>query len=309
MKLQALIILAAIVIAVSGETHAASPDPGADKVILVTGVTGTQGGAVARELLARGYEVRGLTRNPESDRARPLSKLGIEMVRGDFDDTESLASAMKDVHGVFAVTDTWEHGYEGEVRHGKHLVDAALAADVQHFVFTSVASADADTGIPHFESKGEIEAYLRGSGIDFSIVRPVEFMDNVRFYREGILAGAYFDPRDSGKSHQWIAASDIGFFVGEAFDNPTEWLGETVEIAGDQLTIAEYVRALSDAVGVQVRYEQISWTDYEQRAGHEMTVMLRWFDNVGYDVDIPALRARYPGLLTYEQFLDRLDWD
>ena len=119
-------------------------------------------------------------------------------------------------------------------------------------MFTSVASADANTGIPHFESKWEIEVYLRDSGIGFSIVRPVEFMDNVRYIRENVLSGAYFDPRESGRSHQWIAVSDIGYFVGEAFYKPEEWLGRTLEIAGDQLTIAEFVDALSNAAGVDV---------------------------------------------------------
>jgi uncharacterized protein YbjT (DUF2867 family) len=309
MKLSTLIILVTALLIGAGGLHAASHQDSVERVILVTGATGTQGGAVARELLARGYEVRGLTRNTESNRARAMSDLGVDMVRGDFDDAESLAAAMKGVHGVFAVTNTWEHGYDGEVRHGRQLVDAALEAGVKHFVFTSVASADAGTGIPHFESKGEIEAYLRGSGMEYSVVRPVEFMDNLRYFRDGVLAGSYFDPRDSGKSHQWIAVSDIGFFVGEAFDNPQEWLGKTVEIAGDELTIAELVAALSRASGVDVQYQRVTWSDYEERAGHEMTVMLRWFDDVGYSVDIASLRSRYPGLLTYEQFLVKQDWD
>jgi uncharacterized protein YbjT (DUF2867 family) len=291
------------------EQDAAPPETDAEMIILVTGATGTQGGAVARELISRGYVVRGLTRDTGSDRARAMARLGVEMVQGDFDDAASLAAAMNGAHGVFAVTNTWEHGYDGEVRHGMQLVDAALDAGVRHFVFTSVASADAGTGIPHFESKGEIETYLRDSGIAYSVVRPVEFMDNLRYFRDGVLAGRYFDPRDSGKSHQWIAASDIGFFVGEAFDNPDEWLGKTVEIAGDELTIAELVDALSQASGVDVQYQQVAWNDYEERAGHEMTVMLRWFDEVGYAVDIEALRSRYPNLLTYQQFLAKQDWN
>ena len=309
MKFPVLIFFLSLLAAGCAEQDAASPETATDRIVLVTGATGTQGGAVARELLARGYTVRGLTRNTGSDRARSMTELGVEMVQGDFDDAASLSAAMSGVHGVFAVTNTWEHGYEGEVRHGRQLVDAALDAGVSHFVFTSVASADGGTGIPHFESKGEIEAYVRISGIDYSIVRPVEFMDNLRYFRDGVLAGAYFDPRDSGKRHQWIAASDIGFFVGEAFDKPHEWMGKTVEIAGDELTLAELVALLSQVSGVDVQYEQVKWSDYEDRAGHEMTVMLRWFDEVGYDVDIPALRARYPGLLTYEQFLDTQTWD
>jgi uncharacterized protein YbjT (DUF2867 family) len=283
------------------------PESREDTIFLVTGATGTQGGAVARELLNRGHAVRGLTRNTQSDNAKAMSEIGVQMVQGDFDDAASLAAAMDGVYGLFAVTDFWEHGYDKEIQHGKELIDAALAADVEHVVFTSVASADANTGIPHFESKQEIEVYLRDSGIGFSIVRPVEF-NNVHYFRESILSGAYFDPRDSGRSHQWIAVSDIGYFVGEAFDNPEEWLGRTLEIAGDQLTIAEFVDALSNAAGVDGHFQQLNWSAYEARAGEEMTVMLRWFDEIGYEVDVQELRSKHPNLLTFEQYLENLDW-
>jgi uncharacterized protein YbjT (DUF2867 family) len=278
------------------------------KTILVTGATGTQGGAVAKELLKRGYKVRGLTRNPESERAQSMAALGVEMVQGDFDDAASLAAAMDGAYGVFAVTNFWEHGYVTEIAHGEQLIDAALAAGVQHFVFTSVAGGDTYTGIPHFDSKGEIEVYLRDSGLGYSIVRPVEFMDNIAYNRKQIMSGTYFDPRDTGKSHQWIAASDIGFFVGTALDSPKEWLGKELDIAGDQLTLAEYVDMLSVTTGVDVHHQQISWNSFEKNAGEEMTIMLRWFDETGYSVDIEALRDQYPDLLTYEQYMHSLDW-
>lgn len=308
MKFSVIVLLtAAFAIGCEGAVQD-SPESLEDTVILVTGATGTQGGAVARELLNRGHVVRGLTRNTQSENAKAMSQIGVQMVQGDFDDAASLTAAMDGVFGVFAVTDFWEHGYDKEIQHGKQLIDAALAADVEHFVFTSVASADANTGIPHFESKWEIEVYLRESGIGFSIVRPVEFMDNVRYIRENVLSGTYFDPRDSGQSHQWIAVSDIGYFVGEAFDNPEEWLGRTLEIAGDQLTIAEFVDSLSNAAGVDVHYQQLNWSAYEARAGEEMTVMLRWFDEIGYEVDVEELRSKHPNLLTFEQYLQNLDW-
>ena len=279
------------------------------KTILVTGATGTQGGAVARELIKRGYSVRGLTRNPDSDRARAMSDLGAEMVRGDFSDAESLAAAMSGVYGVFAVTDFWEHGYRAEVDHGKQLVDSALAAGVDHFVFTSVDGADSYTGVPHFESKGEIEVYLEESGLNYSIVRPVSFMDNVKYDRQNIMSGVYFDPRDSDKTHQWIAASDIGFFVGEAFDHPDEWQGLALDIAGDELSIAEFTDLLSRSVSLDVHHQQITWKAYEQEAGEELTLMTRWFDSKGYDADVEGLRKKYPNLLTYQQYLQNLDWD
>ncbi len=277
------------------------------KVILVTGATGTQGGAVAKELLRRGFIVRGLTRNPDSERAKSMSDLGVKMVQGNFDDENSLASAMNGAYGVFAVTNFWEHGYEAEVTHGKNLIDAAKAAAVEHFVFTSVSGADSYTGIAHFDSKAEIEEYLRESGIQYSIVRPVEFMDNIAFQRKEIMSGTYYDPRDAGKSHQWIAASDIGFFVGIAFDNPDEWNGKELDIAGDELTIAEYVDVLSATMGLDIIHQQISWASFEKDAGEEITIMVRWFDQHGYSVDVDALRRQYPDLQTYEQFLLNLE--
>lgn len=279
------------------------------KTVLVTGATGTQGGAVARELIERGYIVRGLTRNTESARAQAMSNLGAEMIRGDFDDAASLASAMNGVYGVFVVTNFWEHGYDTEVQHGKQLADAALQAKVQHLVFTSVAGADANSGIPHFESKGEVESYLRNSGVNFSIVRPVEFMDNVHYDREDILSGKFSDPRDPGKSHQWIAASDIGFFVGEAFDNPDDWIGRTLEIAGDELTIGDFIDVLSTTFGIEVKQQQLTWNAYQEQNGAEMTGMMRWFNDSGYEADIDALRSEYPDLLTYQEYLEGEDWN
>ena len=275
-------------------------------VILVTGATGTQGGAVARELLERGYSVRGLTRNPGSKAAQALSDLGATLVQGDFDDPASLAAAMEGVDGVFAVTLFWQVGYDAEVAQGKRLIDEASKVGVEHFVLTSVASADAGTGIPHFESKWEVEQYLHDSDLDWTIVRPVEFMDNWGWSADNFRQGKLIDPRDPESSHQWIAADDIGFFVGEAFDNPEQWIGLTQEIAGDELTLAELQATLSEVYGRQFEYIQPSWADFEAQAGEEVTMMVRWFEDEGYQVDVPALRARYPSLTTAAEFLSEL---
>ncbi len=275
-----------------------TPAPDAAKIVLVTGATGTQGGAVARELVDRGYAVRGLTRNPDSESATALTELGIEVVKGDFDDAASLAAAMEGVYGVFAVTNYWEHGFDREIAHGKQLVDAAEKAGVKHFVFTSVSGADTGTGLQHFDSKGEIEVYLVDSGLDYTIVRPVEFLDNLRYSRDAIMSGRFVDPRDTGSSHQWIAASDIGFFVGEAFDYPDIWVGSAKGIAGVEMTLAEFVAALSEVTGDDVQHIQIDWDDHETAFGAEISEMVRWFDEKGYSVDVTGLRSRYPGLMT-----------
>jgi uncharacterized protein YbjT (DUF2867 family) len=112
------------------------------KKILVTGATGQQGGATARELLAKGYAVRAMTRNPGSEKAAALGKLGAEVVKGDLDDRSSLEGAAKDIWGVFAVQNTWEAGVEGEEKQGKLMAEVAKNAGVQHFVYASVGSSD-----------------------------------------------------------------------------------------------------------------------------------------------------------------------
>lgn len=293
----------------SAEENGESPPAAAAKIILVTGATGTQGGAVARELLQRGYEVRGLTRNPASERARVLADLGVTMVKGDYEDAPSLAAAMAGVHGVFAVTDWGEHGTDREVLHGRQLIEAATRAGVSHFVFTSVAEAESGTGIPHFDSKFDIEKILYDSGLPYSIVRPVEFMNNIHFSKDRILGGVLADPRDPDRRHQWIAARDIGFFVGEMFDHPDRWLGQAINIAGDEMTIGEYADLLGECLGVDVQYRQMGWEEFEAALGDEMTQMYRWFDSPGYQVDIRALREKYPNLTTMEDYLNGLGWN
>src|SRR5881392_3155793 len=109
--------------------------------ILVTGATGQQGGAVARELLARKHTVRAMTRKPDSDAAKALARQGAEVVKGDLDDAESLRRALQGAWGVFAVQNTWEAGVEGEEAQGKRIAELARKAGVQHYVYTSVGSA------------------------------------------------------------------------------------------------------------------------------------------------------------------------
>jgi uncharacterized protein YbjT (DUF2867 family) len=286
--------------------NAVTNEPTEPGLILVSGATGTQGGAVARELLNRGYRVRALTRDPASSKAQALASLGAEVVQGDFNDPDSIAQAIQGVDGVFAVTLFWSYGYEVEVEQGKRLIDKAAEAKVDHFVLTSVASADAGTGIPHFESKWEVEQYLHESDLTWTVIRPVEFMDNWNWSVEQFKAGTWVDPRAPESTHQWIAASDIGFFAAEAFDQKDEWAGMTLEIAGDDLTLSEFTALLSAAFGHDVVQQRVGWDVYEAQAGEEITMMIRWFEEEGYSVDIAALRERYPGLTTAEEFVQEL---
>lgn len=300
------IALSLFVAGVLSVTPAGAFDPTSQTdivTVLVVGATGQQGGAVAREWLRLGYQVRGLTRNPAGPRARALMDLGATMVRGNLNDATSLARALEGVDGVFLMTDFWEHGYGGEVSHGRNMIEAAEAAGVKHLVYSSVASADRKTGIPHFDSKYDVEQLLVESGLSWTVIRPVSFMENWRGIPDPIVAGVYSTPLRPGATLQYVSVADIGRFAAMALENPAAWRGRAIDIAGSSLTVEQQRDLFSRLLDRPVELRAIPWSDYEARSGAEMTVMMRWFDRVGYDVDVPELRADYPWMVEFEDYL------
>jgi uncharacterized protein YbjT (DUF2867 family) len=274
-----------------------------NRLILVTGATGRQGGAVLRHLRERGFGCRALTRDPSKPQARSLVNQGIEVVRGDLDDPASLTRALDEVYGVYSVQSR-ESGIDVEIRQGINLADAAKRSRITHFVQSSVASADQRTGIPHFDSKLRIEEHLRGTGMHFTIVRPVFFMENWLTMRESIENGTLALPLNPDTRLQMIAVDDIGGHVAMAFEHSGKWQDRTVEIAGDELSMLELTQALSRTAGREVAYQQIPWDQFEGRAGRETAVMYRWFQDAGYHVDIGAARQEYPKLTPFDRWLN-----
>jgi len=264
---------------------------------------------VARSLLERGFAVRGLTRDVEKDEARELADLGAEVVSGDLEDRSSIERVLEGVHGVFSVQQFMEVGVEGEVRQGVQLADAAKEAGVEHYVYTSVGSAHRDTGIPHFDSKYEVEEHVRASGVPYTVLRPVFFMQNWEYMREPILGGTLPQPLDPDKPFQMVAVEDIGVFAAMAFENPEGWIGREVDLAGDELTMPEIADTFSRVIGRQVDYFQTPWDQFEEQMGEEYTVMYRWFDEHGYEADIAGLRKEHPGLISFEQYLSTHGWE
>jgi uncharacterized protein YbjT (DUF2867 family) len=280
------------------------------RTVLVTGATGQQGGAVARHLLDRGFGVRALTRRPDSEAAESLRRLGAEVVQGDLDDRGSLDRAVAGAQAVFSVQNFWETGYEREIEQGTRLTESAQAADVEHLVYSSVGSAHRDTGLAHFESKWRIEEHLRASGLPHTIFRPVWFMGNWEgpYLRPSILAGTLALPLDPETNFQQVAVTDIGAFVGMALEDPDRWQGRALDLAGDEGSVASVVETFSRVIGRPVAYQQVPWDAYREAAGDEYHDMFRWFQDVGYDADIPALRKEYAGLTTFEAYLHAGDW-
>jgi len=264
-------------------------------VILVTGATGQQGGAVARELLARRHTVRAMTRKPESDAAQALTRQGAEVVKGDLNDTDSLRRALQGARGVFAVQNTWEAGVEGEEVQGKRIAELARKVGVEHYVYTSVGSAHRKTGIPHFDNKWRIEETVRGLGFPSHVIlRPVFFMDNFLspWFKPGIDQGKLMIGLKPTTVLQMIAVQDIGRYGLLAFEKAEELNRKEIDLAGDAHTMPQAAQILSKAVGRSITFQPVPLEDV-RKAGEDYALMLEWFDRVGYDADIPGNAKRY----------------
>ena len=282
-----------------------------ERTIVVTGATGKQGGAVARELVRRGFRVRAITRDTSKPAAMELGKLGVEVLLGDLDDPESLRHPLESASGVFSVQNFWETGYDREVAQGIALAELAKDVGVEHFVYNSVGSAHRETGLSHFESKWKIEERIRELDLPYTIFRPVYFMDNWEnpALRSMLMGGTLALPLDPDRELQELATADIGAFVGMAFSDREAWLGRELDLAGDELSMSKTAEAFGRVIGRPVNYVQLPWEKYREVAGEEYTEMMRWFELVGYEADIEVLRELYPALTTLEQYLRAHGWE
>jgi uncharacterized protein YbjT (DUF2867 family) len=282
-----------------------------DRSVLVTGATGKQGGAVARELLARGYRVRAMTRRPKDEKAQALARLGAEIVQGDLDDPASLPKAVKGVWGVFSVQNTWEAGVEREEEQGKRFAKVCKDAGVRHLVYSSVNSAQRSTGIPHFDNKWRIEETVRSLGFpSHAIIRPVFFMENFLspWFKPGIDEGKLIVALKPTTVLQMIAVEDIGRYSAWAFENYRKLNGRALDIAGDAHTMPETARIIGQAAGKKVEFVRAPIEEV-RKSSDDYATMLEWFDAAGYNVDIQAL-IKETGIrpLTLSEWAATVDW-
>lgn len=277
------------------------------KPILVTGATGQQGGAVARALLAKGQQARVMTRHPE--KAASLAKAGAEVVQGDLTNQAILQMALRGVHGVFAMSTPFEEGMEAEVRQGTMLADAAKQAGITHYVYTSVGSAHRNTGIPHFDSKWKVEQHIRQIGLPATILRPVWFMENFTTVAKPSAEGVLMLPMKPARKLAMVALKDIGEFGAAAFLRPNNFLGQAIDLAGDELTMPETAAQLTHAMGRPIRFQEFPMEQAEAAMGHDLTTMFRWFNEVGYAIDIPTLKQKFQiPLTTFAEWIKTVDW-
>ncbi len=263
-----------------------------ERIVLISGATGQQGGATARALAGKGFKIRALTRNPDSDAARALAATGTEVVKGDLDDEASLKAALAGAWGAYAVQNTWTAGVEGEEAQGHRFARVARGAGVQHYVYASVASADRKTGIPHFDNKSRVEDTIRGLGFpSYAIVRPVFFMENLPspWFLNGDQLVSTLDPKTV---LQMIAVRDIGEYGALAFLDDARFRNLELDIAGDAVTLPEAAAILGRAMGTPLSYRQIPISEVRKNS-EDFALMLEWFQSVGYDADIAGNAAKY----------------
>jgi uncharacterized protein YbjT (DUF2867 family) len=280
-----------------------------DSPILVTGATGNQGGATARRLLAGGWPVRALVRDPAAPAAAALAAAGAELSRGDFDDPGSLPRALDGTAAVFGIPPV-AFGPTGpdrdlEVARGRALIDAAAAAGVRQVVFSTVASASAES--IGSAGKALVEQYLRDHIALPTVLRPVRFMTNYLSFGmmgiEGIAGGVHRHLFPAHEPMQVIALEDIAEFATLAFADPARFAGRTLELAGDEPTPVEAAAAISEAAGIPVRYEEITDAEAASVSPLLAETRKRWQSGERWHADIEALRVIHPGLRTLADWL------
>jgi uncharacterized protein YbjT (DUF2867 family) len=265
----------------------------ARRPVLVLGSTGGQGGAVATALLQAGRPVRALVRDPASTAAARLAAAGAELAVAEFTDPEALTAAMRGTFAAFALTTPFEAGAAAEVRQGQAIIEAAVAAKLAHLVFSSVAGATADTGVPHFESKAAVERALADSGVPHTVVAPTYFYDNALGGYQDLLDGTLELPLPQDHPLQQLDRGDLGSFVALVLADPDRFTGKRIELASDAPTPSQMSRALSAALNRPVQFRE---TPMSSVRNPDMSAMWEFLRGGGYRADINGLRRDYPGV-------------
>lgn len=305
-----------------------------EKVIAVVGATGAQGGGLCRAILddpSRQFALRAITRKPDSPRAQELTSRGAEVVAADLDDMNSLKRAFAGAYGVFGVTNFWEHfSPETELRQARNMAEAAKAAGVRHFVWSTLEDTrkwvplDSDRmptlmgkyKVPHFDAKGEADAFFGELGVPTTFLRTSSYFENLIYSGlrpqrgpDGSLIISF--PMDD-KKLPGIAVEDIGRCAYGIFERGDEFIGKTVGIAGEHLTGEEMAAALTKAIREPVEFFPISPDAYRALGfpgAEDLGNMFQFKRDFNEDFcgvrSVAVSRELNPELQTFSQWLNR----
>lgn len=266
------------------------------RTVLVAGSTGSQGGSVARALLQRGHRVRALTRRADSAAARALADLGATIIAGDFDEARTLKTAASGADAVYVMGTPFGTDPATETRQSVALIEAAREAAVDHIVYASVASALDHTGIPHFDSKAEVEKHLSAVETPHTVIAPAAYLPDLTSpdTLEALQQGHYpsFLAGDVPLKH--IHLRDLGAFAALVIEQPDRFVGERVEVASLEITSDEVAQRVSVALGRQISVQQIPIEVSRQIGGEDFVRMVQFFERGGYTVDVDRLHRDNP---------------
>lgn len=281
-----------------------------DRVIVVTGATGLQGGSVVRCLLRGGWRVSALTRSPQSERARALAALGAEVVQGDMDDPRSLARAFSGAYGVYSVQNPVISGIEGEINQGKNVARAARDAGIQHVVYASAGIGARGAGVPSWESKTVIEDYLKSLEIPLTILRPTAFMEIMtekKFFPPVSTWNVMPALMGGEKKVVWFAADDLGFVAAKVFAESETFAGQELNLVSDVRSIDECRELYRQVSGkLPGRFPMPPWL-FERFGfiGKDLTIMWRWLRDAELPADTGPTLAVHPEAMSVEAFLKK----
>jgi uncharacterized protein YbjT (DUF2867 family) len=259
--------------------------------VLVTGATGRLG-VLVEILLARGHAVRAMTREVLSPAAERLRSIGAEVLYGDFDDPASIEMAAAGADALFATGTAHKAGPQAEERHGRNVADAAVAAGVGQLIYSSGDGAAHDSALALFRAKSRVEQHIRSLAIRHTILAPVYFMENVLnpWNLPALTTGRFPSPIPVDTPLQQVAIVDLAAFAALVIERPDEFAGHRIKLASDELSAVQAAAALSSVIGRDLEAQQVP--------ADELTPGLRalfaWLEHTGHDVDVGALRRRYP---------------
>jgi len=301
------------------------------KIIAVVGATGTQGGGLCQAILADpdgGFAVRAITRKPENDQAQALAAKGAQVVKADLDDIESLKNAFAGAHGVYCVTNFWEHfSAEKEKAQAKNMADAAKAVGVKHVIWSTLEDTRKfmEAGdkrmpylqekyrVPHFDAKAEADAYFSGQPVTYLVTS---------FYWDNLYMFGLAPKKDNDGVYSWtfplgnakltgMAAEDIGKVAYGIFKAGQQYTGKRVGITGENLTMSEMSEKLGKGLGIgRVKYNAVEPDTYRGFGFQGADEMGNMFQ-VYRDFEKPVVGARSadvarqlnPQLQTFDQWL------
>lgn len=276
------------------------------KTILVTAANGTVGSVLAHLLLDQGFKVNALVRNVESDVARELAKRGANVIKGDFDDIESLKKASEGIWGVF-INGLPTFGTMKELEQNKNVINAAREAGAKFGIYNSVFMTERKDELPNYgpemqsycywESKYGTEKALKEAGFDYwTILRPGMFIAThfnhvgkymwPAFQKEHLLISSL----DPSTTFSFIDTDYIGRFAAAAFADPERYTGLEVDLASEDITMAEYADKITETLGIKVEAIFLSKEEAAARGVPNMANdWADWIKFIGYELDYKRL--------------------